>query len=394
MRRPMDATALPPLVVALDDCDAPADVIDALALGRFAAGAEPHAHSRYLHRVRPDAPLAPPGHEPAWSAEDEHRRATLVLGDGWTLRTVRWRSGTAELRVTATSHALAVDVAGAAARDALLPDAPEDAAVPVGFWYRRGASHARTERQVAIEPWPVIRRNYGRAAVHALDALMAHDPGERSGRLLLLHGPPGTGKTTALRALAHAWRRWCRMEVILDPERFFDDPGYIMEVTLGFDDEPIDHGQQAVGVPDPPRRWRLLVLEDCDELLQADAKRRTGQALARLLNLTDGLIGQGLAVLVALTTNEPLASLHPAVVRPGRCLAEIHVDGLNACTGWARRIGTARPSTTPQHSGMPSRATHAAKTPSRSSRARSSCPVARRPSCTIHVSCGQTEPRW
>jgi hypothetical protein len=116
------------------------------------------------------------------------------------------------------------------------------------------------------------------------------------------------------------------MEVILDPERFFDDPGYIMEVSLGFDDEPGDPGD---GSPVPPRPWRMLVLEDCDELLQADAKRRTGQALARLLNLTDGLIGQGLAVLVALTTNEPLTSLHPAVIRPGRCLAEIHVDALS-----------------------------------------------------------------
>jgi hypothetical protein len=30
-------------------------------------------------------------------------------------------------------------------------------------------------------------------------------------------------------------------------------------------------------------------------------------------------------VLVAITTNEPLARLHPAISRPGRCLAEIHI---------------------------------------------------------------------
>jgi hypothetical protein len=59
-----------------------------------------------------------------------------------------------------------------------------------------------------------------------------------------------------------------------------------------------------------------------------DAKRGSGQALARLLNLADGLMGQGTKVLLALTTNEALTGLHPAIVRPGRCLAEIHVDAL------------------------------------------------------------------
>src|SRR2546423_3037156 len=73
------------------------------------------------------------------------------------------------------------------------------------------------------------------------------------------------------------------------------------------------------------RHWRLLLLEDCDELIHGNAKRATGQALSRLLNLTDGLLGQGRDVLVAITTNEDLARLHPAVVRPGRCLARIEV---------------------------------------------------------------------
>ena len=40
------------------------------------------------------------------------------------------------------------------------------------------------------------------------------------------------------------------------------------------------------------------------------------------------MIGQGLDVLVCITTNEDLHRLHPAVTRPGRCLAEIHVGPL------------------------------------------------------------------
>jgi hypothetical protein len=76
-------------------------------------------------------------------------------------------------------------------------------------------------------------------------------------------------------------------------------------------------------------KWRLLLLEDCDELIRGEAKQHSGQALSRLLNLTDGLLGQGRKVLVAITTNEDLARLHPAVVRPGRCLARIEVPALS-----------------------------------------------------------------
>ncbi len=81
------------------------------------------------------------------------------------------------------------------------------------------------------------------------------------------------------------------------------------------------------------------MVEDADELLRADAKRETGQALSRLLNLGDGLIGQGLAVLVLITTNEPLGRLHPAVVRPGRCLAEVEFRPLSAAEAGAWLAG-------------------------------------------------------
>ena len=70
--------------------------------------------------------------------------------------------------------------------------------------------------------------------------------------------------------------------------------------------------------------WRLLILEDTGELLAADAKYQTGQGLSRLLNVVDGLIGQGLRVIVLVTTNEPLRAAPPGgrpagpVRRPGR----------------------------------------------------------------------------
>jgi ATP-dependent 26S proteasome regulatory subunit len=55
-----------------------------------------------------------------------------------------------------------------------------------------------------------------------------------------------------------------------------------------------------------------------------------GQGLSRFLNVVDGLIGQGLRVLVLVTTNEEIRKLHPAVARPGRCAANIEFVPLSA----------------------------------------------------------------
>jgi len=176
----------------------------------------------------------------------------------------------------------------------------------------------RVTRRVSAEPWAAVRGNYARAPAAALDRLMAVTPDSVAGRLILLYGPPGTGKTTVLRTIAREWRGWCQADCVLDPEILFGEPGYLMDVAIGHDDD------------DASQPWRLLLLEDCDELIRGEAKQATGQALSRLLNLTDGLLGQGRHVLVAITTNEDLNRLHPAAVRPGRCLAQIEVGPLSA----------------------------------------------------------------
>ncbi len=59
--------------------------------------------------------------------------------------------------------------------------------------------------------------------------------------------------------------------------------------------------------------WRCIIPEDTGELLAADARATNGQALSRFLNLADGLIGQGLNVLLLVTTNELLGKRE----RPG-----------------------------------------------------------------------------
>ncbi len=195
--------------------------------------------------------------------------------------------------------------------DSLPETEVKDDQVEMSVTYLSPDGVVEKSRSIDVTPWQDIKRNYPGKAGDGLVEMMALERPSHSGKLILWHGPPGTGKTTALRALAHAWKSWCHTTYVSDPERMFNEPYYLIETASG---------KRSDG------KWRLMIAEDTDEFLRATAKNTSPAALGRLLNFTDGILGQGSDTLLLLTTNEPLDKLAPALTRPGRCLAEMHFD--------------------------------------------------------------------
>ena len=192
--------------------------------------------------------------------------------------------------------------------------------VPVSLWWWQPHGAREMARMLPAPAWPDIARNYSEKTQPDVGRVMTWKGcPPAGGRLLLWHGDPGTGKTTAIRALAWEWRSWAEFQFVTDPEQFLENPTYLLQA--------ISESRRHVSVA--ANRWKILVLEDAGEYLAPDAKHRAGQALSRLLNVCDGVLGQATRSLVLVTTNEPLQSLHSALSRPGRCLAEIEFAQLN-----------------------------------------------------------------
>jgi ATPase family associated with various cellular activities (AAA) len=248
----------------------------------------------------------------------------------------RHHSGDFEISVAASDGDVAAREAAAAVTSIRVEREPRDTSVPVAFWAGSGGDLLSVGgprwRRLSLPPLAEIADNYPAEVASGLAAFSAYGSGEAlPGRLALWYGPPGTGKTWALRALGYEWRSWCDRHYITDPERLLGgDSAYMLKVLAGRSESDVNDTDEEMEDSRRSRdRWRLLVLEDAGELLGLAAPTEVGRGFARLLNIADGLLGQGSRALLLVTSNEPLGKLHPAALRPGRAMATLEFAPLS-----------------------------------------------------------------
>jgi hypothetical protein len=124
--------------------------------------------------------------------------------------------------------------------------------------------------------------------------------GKYLGKIILLEGPPGTGKTYYIR----------RLVSMLVQEKLFSRLYYFL-----------GDGVERLNLSDCFRK-NILIFEDCDFILGDNGKR--SRDLSKLLNLSSGFVD--VQSLFIFTSNLPIKEVDDAFTRNGRLIARINFD--------------------------------------------------------------------
>lgn len=133
-----------------------------------------------------------------------------------------------------------------------------------------------------------------------------------TGRLTVLQGAPGTGKTRYLRAL---------MQELGDGVC-----PVILPVSLASDLSNPRMLGVLTGNRDFERKKILLIIEDGDGLIEK--RERASSVISDFLNVVDGLIGEVVDLHIVVTTNLQKKDFDPAITRPGRLHSILYFEAL------------------------------------------------------------------
>jgi len=158
-------------------------------------------------------------------------------------------------------------------------------------------------------PMPVIdfNLNYNKGFEEVNNTIYLALSMQKGKGLVLLHGKPGTGKTTYIRYLIN---RLNKNKIFIPPNltEMLSDPGFIPFL--------MDN-------PDC-----VLFVEDAENVLRSREDGQNNQAVSNILNITDGLLSDCLNIQIVATFNTHLKNIDEALLRKGRLIAQYEFTSL------------------------------------------------------------------